>query len=302
MAACTREVAAPTRTTFLAGADATTTTTTTTPSTTTTTTATTTTATTAAPATTAPVTAPVTVDATAPAVTSEVVGTAVGGSSGGIGPDQTNGFSELVRNADGTCSGWPGPGGTWTQGLESGAPVIFLDEATGSQIGSGAFGTSAWADVDPGEREQWNCTFPFTGTIEGAPESCTIVVAELEPWLARPDPASAGAVVASVNTIASADVFAECTTAPSGDGVSDWVAVGEYWAVGFPSLCGAGLPVVGIERPCRPDGFASDHIVEVTTAAEPRVVLENADGLQVDPAVLIPGTAVIVHVAVGRPC
>ena len=66
-------------------------------------------------------------DTTFAQVTSTVVGTAVAGNSGGVGAGQTNTFSEAVRNEDGTCSGWVGPGGqTWTEGLESGAPVTFL--------------------------------------------------------------------------------------------------------------------------------------------------------------------------------
>ena len=47
---------------------------------------------------------------TLPVVTSTVTGTAVAGNSGGVGPDQTDSFSEAVRNEDGTCSGWAGPG------------------------------------------------------------------------------------------------------------------------------------------------------------------------------------------------
>jgi hypothetical protein len=236
-------------------------------------------------------------------VTSEIVGNAVGGNSGGEGSEQTTTFSETVRNSDGTCSGWEGPGGQWTQGLESGAPVVFLAVDSDVEIGTGQLGTSAWEDVDPTSNEQWNCTFPFTGTIAGSPESFRVKVADLEPWVARRDATDPDRFVASVNTEARFDVFTSCSAPDSlATEVFEWRAVGTYWSEGINSLCGNGLVVVDLERPCRPPGFASDHIVAVTRVDDPSVVLEDAGGIRVDVTTLEPLTEVVVHIATGRPC
>jgi hypothetical protein len=251
---------------------------------------------TTAPATTAP--AP-----TFAQVTTTVVGTAVAGNSGGVGTDQTNTFSEAVRNADGTCSGWVGPGGgTWTQGLDSGAPVTFLAD-DGTQIGSGQLGTSVWEDVDPSGNEQWNCTFPFEGAVAGQPETFRIQVADLPPWRARVDPRDSTRFVVSVDTEARFDVFSECTEPLTGfTEVSEFSVVGQFWANGIPSVCSSGLVVVDIERPCRPPEFASEHIIAVTRADDPSVVIEDASGFVADASTLAVGTEVVVHVVTGRPC
>ena len=248
-----------------------------------------------------PTTVPPTQPTFAP-VTSQVVGTAVGGNSGGEGEGQTNSFSETVRNPDGTCSGWGGPGGLWTQGLLSGAPVVFLSADSDAQIGTGQLGTSSWSDVDPSDNEQWNCTFPFSGEVEGTPDRFRIKIADLEPWLARFDSTAPGAFVASIDTVARFDVFPQCTEPGTFAQVSEWSVVGEYWSNGIPTLCGQGVSVVDIERPCRPEGFGSDYIISVNSADDPSVVFESRDGLLVDPAVLAPLTPVIVHVTTGRPC
>jgi hypothetical protein len=239
---------------------------------------------------------------TFPTVTSEVVGTAVGGNSGGEGEGQTNTFSETIRNPDGTCSGWDGPGGLWTQGLLSGAPVVFLAADSDTQIGTGQLGTSSWKNVSLTGSEQWNCTFPFSGEVEGTPDRFRIKVADLEPWTVRFDPTAPGTFVASVNTVARFDVFGACTDPIDVTEVSEWSVVGEYWSNGIPTLCDRGLSVVGIERPCRPVGFGSDYIVSVTSADDPSVVFESPDGLLVDPAGLAPLTPVVVHVTTGQPC
>ncbi len=249
-----------------------------------------------------PTTAPPPPPPTFAPVTSEVVGTAVGGNSGGVGEGQTNTFSETVRNPDGTCSGWGGPGGRWTQGLVSGAPVVFLAADSDAQIGTGQLGTSSWSDVDPSDNEQWNCTFPFSGEVEGTPDRFRIKIAELDPWTVRLDPTAPGAFVASVDTVARFDVFPECTDPGTFTAVNEWSAVGEYWSNGIPTLCGQGLSVVDIERTCRPEGFGSDYIVSVASADDPSVVFENRDGLLVDPADLSPLTPVVVSVTTGRPC
>ena len=235
-------------------------------------------------------------------VTSEVVGTAVGGNSGGEGEGQTNSFSETVRNPDGTCSGWGGPGGRWTQGLLSGAPVVFFAADSDAQIGTGQLGTSSWSDVDPSDNEQWNCTFPFSGEVEGTPDRFRIKVADLDPWLVRVDSTAPGAFVTSIDTTARFDVFPQCTDPGTFTAVSEWAVVGEYWSNGIPTLCGQGLSVVDIERTCRPAEFGSDYIIAVTSADDPSVVFESRDGLLVDPADLAPLTPVAVHVTTGRPC
>lgn len=240
---------------------------------------------------------------TFPTVMTTVVGAAVGGSAGDVGPGSTDPFSEAVRNEDGTCSGWAGPGGGWTQGLESGAPVVFLARDSDAQIGTGAVGTSRFEDVGS-DREQWNCIFPFEGTIEGTPESYRIKVADLPPWVVVPNPSDPSQWIVSIDTSVQLDSFTECAT--PGDGVTAvaaWDSVGTYWSRGIPQqICGSGLAVARVERPCRPPGIASEHIVKVTRADDPAVVLEDASGLLVDPAELLPGTEVVVHVATGRPC
>ena len=258
---------------------------------------------------TAPPTVPPTVPPTAPPtevtfapITTTVVGAAVGGSAGATGAESTDPFSEAVRNDDGTCSGWDGPGGAWTQGLESGAPVVFLARDSDAQIGTGTLGASRWEDVGA-DREQWNCVFPFEGTVEGEPEAFRVQVADLAPWLVRRDPTDPTRWIVSIDTVARFDVFDECTAPdPTATAVLDWDSFGVYWSRGIPQICDAGLSVVDIERTCRPPNVASEHIVLVTRADDPSTVLEDADGLRVDPAELEPFTPVVVHVATGRPC
>ena len=244
---------------------------------------------------------PVTEPTFAPVRTS-IVGAAVGGSAGATGAESTDPFSEAVRNDDGTCSGWAGPGGTWTQGLESGAPVRFLARDTDAEIGTGTLGTSRWEDVGT-DREQWNCVFPFEGEIEGAPESFRIAVGDLPPWVVHPDPGDPSRWLVSIDTVARFDVFDACTAPDrSVTTVAAWDAVGVFWSRGIPQICDAGLVVVDIERPCRPPNIASEHIVMVTRADDPSAVLEDAGGLHVDPSELALLTEVVVHVATGRPC
>jgi hypothetical protein len=249
-----------------------------------------------APATTAPPT-------TIPVVSSDIVGVAVAGNSGGVGEGETDSYSEAVRNEDGTCSGWTGRDveQPWTAGLESGAPFVVLPRDGHVVIGQGTLGTSSFENVGTDAEQQWNCSFPFSGTVDGAPEEFLIKVGDLDPWLVRPDPTKPGQFVSSVNTVASADYFPACTDQAASP-VSAWNAVGTYWSVGVPSLCGAGLKIADIERPCRGPREASDYVVKVVDAADPAVVYEDDRGMQVDPATLAPGTQVVVLIATGRPC
>ena len=241
---------------------------------------------------------------TVPTVTVDVTGTAVAGNSGGIGQGSTETLSESVRNDDGSCSGWKGPGdaGLWTQGLEVGAPVQILDPTTGEHIGDGSISSSSWADVDPTGHEQWNCTFVFKGAVSRATDSFKIKVADLQPWMARPDSTKPGQYVASVDTKIEISRISSCTSHEPGEAIFEWQAVGQFWADALQSLCGNGLVVAEIKRPCRPPPVASEYVIAVRSAADPTEVYEDASGLRVDVATLAPDTKVIVDVATGRPC
>jgi hypothetical protein len=241
---------------------------------------------------------------TIPTITVDVTGTAVAGNSGGVGREQTQTLSETIRNDDGSCSGWEGPGdaGQWTQGLEVGAPVQILDPDTGEHIGDGSLTSSSWADVDPSDQEQWNCTFVFEGAASRATDSFKIKVADLQPWVARPDSTNPGRYVASVDTKIELTRVSSCTDHEPGEEIFEWQAVGQFWVDGLQSVCGNGLVVDQINRPCRPPLVASEYVITVRSAADPTVVYEDASGLLVDVATLAPDTKVIVDVATGRPC
>jgi hypothetical protein len=240
---------------------------------------------------------------TLPVVTSTINGTAVAGNSGGVGADQTDSFSEAVRNEDGTCSGWDGPGGdAWTAGLQVGSPVRILDGTTNQEIGTGSITSSSFTDVDPGDREQWICNFGFSATVTGAPTVFQVAVANLAPWFARTDPTRPGEFVASVNTVADPAFFSQCTDDDFGDEVTEWSAAGQFWSDGISSVCSNGLHVEALDRPCRPPEIGSDHVISVVRFDDQSVVLEDITGLLVDPATLEPGTPVVVRIATGRPC
>jgi hypothetical protein len=236
-------------------------------------------------------------------VSSDIVGVAVAGNSGGVGEGETDSYSEAIRNEDGTCSGWTGRGvdQPWTAGLESGASFVVLPRDGHDVIGQGALGTSSFENVGTDAEQQWLCSFPFSGTVDGAPQEFLIKVGDLDPWLVRADPTKPGQFVSSVNTVASADYFPACTDQTASP-VSVWNAVGTYWSVGLPNLCGAGLKIADVERPCRGPHEGSDYIVKVVSAADPNVVYEDDRGMLVDPATLAPGTQVVVLIATGRPC
>jgi hypothetical protein len=243
-------------------------------------------------------------EATLPESTITVVGAAVGGNSGGEGEGSTNSLSEVVRESDGSCHGWAGPGdaGAWTTGLEEGAPVTYLARETNDVLGTGTLGPGRAVAVETNGVERWMCTFDFTAELTGAPEIFRIQVADLDPWVARPDASRPGAFVASVNTEASFALFSECTDEEFTPVIFDFSVVGEYWSDGIPSVCFAGFDVVGIDRPCRPPTIASDHVIAVIDAEDPNIVYENESGVQVDLATIAPATKVIVVVATGRPC
>lgn len=243
-------------------------------------------------------------ETTTPVVTIEIVGTAVAGNSGGEGEGATQTLSETVRNTDGTCSGWKGPGdaGLWTEGLEVGAPVQILDRETDAHIGDGKITASSWADVDPSNHEQWNCTFSFSGTVSHQVEAFKIKVADLAPWVTRPDPTKPGSFIASVDTQIELSRISNCTDREAGQPISEWQAVGQFWVDGLSTLCANGLVVEKIQRPCRPPNAGSEYITVVRSAADPNVIYEDAGGLRIDASTLAPDTKVIVDVATGRPC
>ena len=226
------------------------------------------------------------------------------GNSGGVGPDQTDSFSEAVRNDDGTCSGWDGPGGgAWTDGLVVGAPVRILDRETDEEIGTGSVVSASFTDVDPGDREQWVCNFAFTATDPEAHQPSSSSPSPISaPWVARPDPTRPGEFIASVNTVADPSFFSQCTDDDFGEEVTEWSAAGLFWSNGISSVCSNGLHIEALDRPCRPPDIGSDHVISVVRADDPSVVLEDTSGLLVDPATLEPGTPVIVRIATGRPC
>ena len=86
---------------------------------------------------------------TIPVVSSDIVGIAVAGNSGGVGADQTDSFSEAIRNEDGSCSGWTGRDvdQPWTAGLESGAAFVVLPRDGHDVIGQGTLGPSSFVNV-----------------------------------------------------------------------------------------------------------------------------------------------------------
>ena len=251
-------------------------------------------------------TAPAPTDATTTTqfatITSEVTGVALGGNSGGVGG--TNEFSEVVRNADGSCEGWDGgTGGQWTQGLENGAAVTFLARDSDEIIGQGTITSSAAEDADPADdNEQWQCSFSFSGEVAGDPETFRIQVADLNPWVVFPDPARPGTWATSVDTPKEAGMILDCVEqAPDIEQVTDWNAVGNYWATGLASLCINGLTVADVQAECRPRGIGSDHIIRVVRADDPSVVLEDATR-PADVTQVAPYTPVIVFTAIGRAC
>ncbi len=239
---------------------------------------------------------------TIPIVTSDVSGSASAGNSGGVGEENTDSYSEVIRNDDGTCSGWAGREvpEPWTDGLISGAPFVILARHDDEVLGEGTLGTSSFENVGV-DQDQWVCDFPFAATILGDPDEFRIKVAELDPWVVRRDPTESGQFIASVNTVASIEFFTQCTD-DAVEEIFEWQAVGSYWSDGLQSICSNGLTVADIERPCRGPHEGSDYVTKVVSADDPNVVYEDATGLRVDVSTLPPGAPVIVHIATGRPC
>jgi hypothetical protein len=259
---------------------------------------------------------------TSPPGTRTITIVAVAGSTGAVlssGPPfgDADPFTEAVRLADGTCTGWDGSAVGTTEGLEVGAPVLILDAENNDEIGQGTIERSRWEDVADGG-EQWNCFFELTATVTGSPAEFRIRVGGLQPWLAGPDPADPDTFFASVSTGAGIGLIPACppvppeedetatttastaptttttTTAPAGP-AGEWQAIGRYWSQGLRSMCRAGLAVTALARPCRPPGVGSEYITEIVDSNDPTVTYE-------DNARVPRGTQVTAVVATGRPC
>ena len=236
---------------------------------------------------------------TLPVATATFVGLVVGGSGGGVGEGQTDTLSEVVREEDGSCAGWDGPGGGWTSGVKDGGEVKVFGESKGGKVlATGHLGPGKAVDVDP-PNEQWQCELGFTIDAVPASDHYFVEVGGLPRVEARPGPG--GALVIPVNTEASADRLSECVDEQLPESVGEWSSVGQYWSQGFPSICSAGLRINEVQRVCRPPSIASDRVVAVLAASD-KTVLENGDGLQVDVASLEVGTLVIAQVSTAYPC
>jgi hypothetical protein len=258
----------------------------------------------------APVTSAETPATTPPLVRTVLLGTITGGNSGGVGSDSTDSASELVRNDDGSCSGWDArTGNLWTSDVQGGAPITVVDAETGEILATGTLANGVAADVsgplvdDIGE--QWQCSFSFE--IPDVPQVAAykVQVGGQNPWTLVPDPSRPNAFVTSIGTPAESSAVSDCSAdAGLPEEVFEWGAVGQYWNNGVSAVCSAGLrvPDGGIKRPCRPANIGSDRVVSVVSAADPSIVYEDIDGLKVDVTTLTPGTEVIVNVATGVPC
>jgi hypothetical protein len=237
-------------------------------------------------------------------VKTTVLGTVVGGNAGGIGADQTQSESEMVKDGNGGCTGWDGrSGGLWTDDVRGGTPLMILGGRDGPVLAEGVLGDGVAQNVDEGRPGgNWQCSFDFQ--VDDVPQAAEywVKVGRQDPWKLNTDPTRPGVLVASVSTIASAATVSACQESPSGQEVGSWSAAGNYWSEGISSVCAAGLVVADIVRPCRPPKIASDSVIAVLSATDPYHVYEDLSGLQVDPATLEVGTPVIVSVATGRPC
>ena len=234
-------------------------------------------------------------------VTSIVVGTAVGGSTGE--EDQSVPFSETIRNSDGSCVGRSDDvdGGVSTEGLESGASVVFLDIDDDVEIGRGTIDDSSWSDPSDGG-EQWICVFSFSGEIEGTPDEFRMQVGDIEPWVVSRDLTRPDEWIASVNSVANPELAQECAS-PTAEITGDWGSVvGQYWNDGFNTLCFWGFTVGNVERVCRPPGFGSDRIVMVTNLDESEVYEDQDGKIFVDAGSLPLFTELTVFVTTGEPC
>lgn len=245
-------------------------------------------------------------ETTPPAVSTVVLGGVVGGSSGGVGEDSTDSASEVVRNEDGSCTGWDGRrDDAWTADFTAGATVTILDAETDEEIGSGEILEGVAENVATDGGEQWQCWLRFEAAATRPAAQLAIRVGDARPVPLATDPTRPGFVIGSISTPADSLALDACTQDNSSlQSVGDWSAVGQYWTNGVSSLCFAGLtvPEGAIQRTCRPEGIAADQVVSVVDASDPSIVYDDLSGLQVDPATLEVGLPVIVNLSNGIPC
>jgi len=139
-----------------------------------------------------------------------LLGVVVGGSGGGVGPGQTDTFSEVVREEDGSCAGWasPGAGGSWTSGVRAGADVKVYDAARGGHLlGTGALAPGKADDVDA-PNGQWQCDLAFgVQKVKRAP-GYFVQVDSLARVEGRVGPG--GALVVPLSTPARASMIGSC--------------------------------------------------------------------------------------------
>ena len=243
---------------------------------------------------------------TPPAVATVVLGGVVGGSSGGVGEGSTDSASEIVRNEDGSCTGWDGRrDGGWTADFAPGAPVAIIDAATDEEIGSGQIVEGVAENVATDGGEQWQCWLRFEAQAARPAAQLAIRVGDAPPVPLVADPTRPGLLIGSISTPADSLTLDACTQDNSSlQSVGDWSAVGQYWTNGVSSLCFAGLtvPEGAVQRTCRPEGIAADQVVSVVDARDPSIVYDDVSGLKVDPATLEVGLPVIVKLSDGIPC
>ena len=156
----------------------------------------------------------------------------------------------------------------------------------GNQIGTGSVSTSFFEDADPAPTNG-TATSRSRVRCRASPRSSTSRSPTCRRggrFATRPTRRGGSALV---DTQVQVEALPACNPPNlGGDTVGTWQAVRQFWANGIASLCGAGLVVADVERPCRQRGFGSEAVVLVTRADDPSVVIEDGDGIQVELAEL----------------
>jgi hypothetical protein len=230
------------------------------------------------------------------AATVTVVGVSVAGNGGGTSEGSTQTFSETVREDDGSCRGWSGPGGVWTSGVVEGAVVQVFDASGATLLGTGSLGAGRADEI--GEN-QWQCEFSWEVTVTPA-DAYTVSIAGLS---AQPAAVVDGRLVVSIPTSTTLDAVSACEDATGPR--TEWPAsvVGQFWVDAIASVCFSGW-VVDIDRVCRPPTVASEYVAVVRTPGDSATVLDDGV-LGVDAIQAFAGRGgdtVIVEVATGTPC
>ena len=163
-------------------------------------------------------------ETTPPAVSTVVLGGVVGGSSGGVGEDSTDSASEIVRNDDGSCTGWDSRrDDAWTADFTPGATVTILDADTDEEIGSGKILEGVAENVATDGGEQWQCWLRFEAAATRPAEQYAIRVGDARPVPLTTDPTRPGFVIGSISTPADSLALDACTQDNSSlQSVGDW--------------------------------------------------------------------------------